>query len=528
MGYDFFTQPKGPDIDISLFGDAAIQGAAVGKATPTTLTSILTGAVEGVKTGLDIQGQYQQNQLRAQQIEASKMKAESDALQLERERQNQQLQLEADTAKLKNDVSKQQDELKTRQEENDFQNEFSALQGNTKAQADLVLSGKYGGVLSKNQALYKQSLQQVYPAMTPEQKLGVDKFFAKSDVDQVYNHQAALRQAKFADAKQAMLDDSLTAELTASGKLDVPPDNYPDQGMFKLSGAYVKDPATGAVEIDPNTMQWKTTPGFDPTTAHNTYDYIAKDGTILAQNVTADSKKKYEALKQERGYQDGSFASKALTTANTAIDAKHGVNQPAAQQQSAPQAPQSFTRPAMAGVDPFVATLKSSLNISDEQVVKIGSPIKSLERVIATYIQDPTVRADPRAISDISDKVHTILRSVTDDEFDSSIALQSQNTPEQVDAYNRGLWDQLVRPSASAAFGGAADAERRFAIYKAAKLETPQDLYYAKRSGALGDKLNGFIGKIAESISSRDSTVFKGQVATQKNLNYLNSVANGP
>jgi hypothetical protein len=395
------------------------------------------------------------------------------------------------------------------------------------------MSGKYGGVLSKNKELYKQSLQQIYPALTPDQKMGVDRFIGKSNVDQFYAHQAFTRQQAAADAKNAMLQDSLTAELTASGKMQVPPDNYPDQGTFKLSGAYKKDPKTGQIELD-DAGNRISTPNFDPTTAHNTYDFISKDGTVLAENVSADSKKKYESLHLERGYQNGTFAAKANDQVQAGIDAKYGMGPKPQTQQQAPAAPAApapttLTKPVEPGVDPFVSQFKTSLNASDAQMEKIGAPVDDLKRTVDLYARDATARNDPSTQVAISHKVDTIVRSITDDEFDSSPAIQSQNTEADVERYNKGQWDEIMKPAPGWAnmlgVGGMVE-EHRKAIYDLAKLNTPKDLYYSKRSTPLVTKMNGFIKKAAEDASSRASSTFKSQKATQQNLNYLNSEAN--
>lgn len=58
MAYDFTIRPSGPQIDISLFPNAASKGIAAGNAQPSTMQSILGG----VKEGLNLYNQYQQVQ----------------------------------------------------------------------------------------------------------------------------------------------------------------------------------------------------------------------------------------------------------------------------------------------------------------------------------------------------------------------------------------------------------------------------------------------------------------------------------
>ena len=53
MAYPVF-QSQGPQVNVSLFGDAAKTGVAVGQATPTFITSAIQGAEKGYQQGQDI------------------------------------------------------------------------------------------------------------------------------------------------------------------------------------------------------------------------------------------------------------------------------------------------------------------------------------------------------------------------------------------------------------------------------------------------------------------------------------------
>lgn len=69
MAYDIFSQPKGPDISISLFSDAAKAGAAVGKEIPGTTQAIIEGVTQGVQTGQKIYDNYQRAEIQQHAIE---------------------------------------------------------------------------------------------------------------------------------------------------------------------------------------------------------------------------------------------------------------------------------------------------------------------------------------------------------------------------------------------------------------------------------------------------------------------------
>lgn len=93
MNFDFFTQPRGPEISISLFPDAAAKGIASAKALPSPLTAAIEGGVAGYKTGLEIQ-QAQAN------IELTKARTADEQHQAELRR------IEAETAKLNEETNK--------------------------------------------------------------------------------------------------------------------------------------------------------------------------------------------------------------------------------------------------------------------------------------------------------------------------------------------------------------------------------------------------------------------------------------
>jgi hypothetical protein len=62
MAFDFFSQPQGPKIDISLFPDAVSKGINQGNAQQTTGQAIASGVVSGIKTGMDLYQEYQKIQ----------------------------------------------------------------------------------------------------------------------------------------------------------------------------------------------------------------------------------------------------------------------------------------------------------------------------------------------------------------------------------------------------------------------------------------------------------------------------------
>ena len=103
--YDFFTQPQGPDIDISLFGDAAIQGAKLGEATPTGLTSAIRGVTEGIDTGLGLAQKYENIQATRARTKNEEAIARINEMRAELQAQTQDIDITSTTLDLKNKIA---------------------------------------------------------------------------------------------------------------------------------------------------------------------------------------------------------------------------------------------------------------------------------------------------------------------------------------------------------------------------------------------------------------------------------------
>lgn len=76
MAFDYFTQPRGPEIDIDLFSRAANAGIQGGRANPTALTSGIQGFIEGVDNSLGMIQKSQQIQENQQQLEQAPIRQE--------------------------------------------------------------------------------------------------------------------------------------------------------------------------------------------------------------------------------------------------------------------------------------------------------------------------------------------------------------------------------------------------------------------------------------------------------------------
>lgn len=94
MNYDLFTSVPEPKINISLFGDAASQGAKVGSAIPTTTTAVIQGLQQGISQGLDWQTQAENIETADLQQQRLQQQIESEPEILRQQEELRQLQID--------------------------------------------------------------------------------------------------------------------------------------------------------------------------------------------------------------------------------------------------------------------------------------------------------------------------------------------------------------------------------------------------------------------------------------------------
>lgn len=107
MGFDFVSQLQGPQIDIGMYGDAAYNGALVGKMTPTPFAAAAEGLMQGITTGANLYNQAQDNVRADQQVEIQRKNAETAAKNQEADAAYQKERLKIDAANL--EIQRQQE-----------------------------------------------------------------------------------------------------------------------------------------------------------------------------------------------------------------------------------------------------------------------------------------------------------------------------------------------------------------------------------------------------------------------------------
>lgn len=182
MAFEYVAQQmQGPQISVSLFGDAAARGVQVGQATPSTLSSIVSGVQQGINNSIAINKSLDESKLAAQQRELTQKKIDS----YERENEVESAYKEALAAKLKQDI------------------------------ADAPVDTKY------KEALIKQTESNAEMSFVNKQIKDLELETAK--VTQAVNIELAAKEAatKKAKADQVLLDIQASNALSKYDSLDV-------------------------------------------------------------------------------------------------------------------------------------------------------------------------------------------------------------------------------------------------------------------------------------------------------------------
>jgi len=90
MAFDFFSQPVGPDIKVSLFGDSYSQGVRAGQSVPSTFGAIAQGISGGIDAYTSTAQQFQNLETGEIQQETARVNQESSRIAQETARLNQE------------------------------------------------------------------------------------------------------------------------------------------------------------------------------------------------------------------------------------------------------------------------------------------------------------------------------------------------------------------------------------------------------------------------------------------------------
>lgn len=515
---------QGPTVPISLFGDAASQGISAGNALPTELTSGIQGAIKGLGQGLDLVAKGQENEIRQNQIEQipiqnqiqqnqlknAELITQLRTLQVEQATATQALQLEDEKVSLENDISKKTAEKQLREKTQQFVAEFQAADPSTKV--NLVMGGQYQDVFAQLPNIYKQSLQSAFPYMNPQQQQAVSGYIKTSNVKDYYGKLAQQKYPEYLKAKEAFENNDLTQSLLK--KMEVTPEEIPSKVDFVPYGKYETNNGKIVINKKSSSQGYQQNPNYDGATAQKGYTVVTKDGTILEDFVSPDTKKAYDNYSVQVMLQNGTIAQRGI---NNVTGSGRQQNQQGGQE--GPPSPNTRTNTSLQDSqnvpeDPYTATVKQSLGVDDKQVKSLEVPLKMLESQISLSVNNPD---KVFMLSNIAETSKTIAKSIIFNQFDNSPAIQAQYTQSHVDEYNKGV---------DAAFGTLYRVTHPETV-AAFKMGSPKDLYFAKQYPIVSNQVNKLVGTLTKSYQAQKMQVFNAQVAGKKNVDFLSKVANG-
>lgn len=252
MAFDFFTQPTGPQVPISLFGEAATAGTNVGKATPTPLTAAIQGGIQGVKTGLEIARSAQQLDIGAEQLEKDKLQNEILQLDTKVATDNEDLYMRAKKAELEAAANKSEQAVTDYKVMDEI---TAALTSNDPAaKKGIINNPNFKGTLLRNPKL----AEGVVGSLVQQGLL---------NADEQQGAFAALDFAKTMENKQKILEIDETAKKTLNANYDKIQENLSKGNIPALMAEFglqdsdlgkIRFAQKGLYEVDPKTKTINT------------------------------------------------------------------------------------------------------------------------------------------------------------------------------------------------------------------------------------------------------------------------------
>lgn len=556
--FDYFSQPQGPVVPISLFGDAATAGINAGNALPTKLTAAIQGGIKGYQQGQQIEATAQQNTLRAneieqipvqneirqQQLENVKLRNQADTLQLDIQTQTHGAELEATNAKLEDDVVKLNQDRQVRQAADQFTNTFKSA--DPQQQAQMVLGGQYSDVFAKDPNLYKQSLQSIYlnpkSNLDPATKANIGAFFRKGDIKDAYTKAAEANLGKYQAAEAELLNDSLTGQVVQNTGLSAR--QAYSNSKFVDSTEYQLAPDGKTVLIDPKTNAPARKPEYAPMGQPPiSFDVMYKNPQngnyeIVAKGVDKDQKKKFDIWIAQKAIQDGSSMRSDIAQVDQQNqETQNQIKKSIPGRNIIPSNVNTFST-TQPGSDittqqpKRIQIAQQTLGLSEAAAIHLDPTLKSLEDHLVQERIDPEYRSSPAAALNRNALFETIGRSYADTQYENSPAIQAQYTPATVKEYNKSIETNAYLATEGyggdqAYFSGVSRNDRIKQLIGPFLADSPKDYYYKKNLVAINQSLKYLSNQYSQLADDRVKAKVNKITNTQRIMQDLAGVAGG-
>ncbi len=500
----------GPNVDVSLFGDAAARGAALGQAIPSAGTSIIRGAQEGYQYGQQVRARDLENQqrqheidqqpvndaLRQAQLQNAQAIAQINGLKADIDQQTQDLQLQDTQAQLINRRDALQFETQQRKQYTDFTAQFKAA--SPKQQAQMVLGGQYTDLFANNPKLHNTYLQSVWQnpnnGIPEEERNRLGQSLKIRGLKDYYTDFINKNQKQISDAQQAVLIDPLTNALKDSQELSgFTVDQYPQAVKFIQAGTYAIDPKTKRViPNEDGTPRIIPEADRDPATKDR-YDVFSLDNKLLVSGandmagVTSKGFQVYGNAQKWNSFLNGD-EEKAAIQQLLAPKQQGSQGGPVGDISLFGQQPQPQATQAPVSTNPITERFRSSLNLGEPELKAIEVPLQSLERQVSAYTRSADYRTSAIGQQKLSETVTSIAKGISNSQFESNPVIKNAYTAADVEAYNAALYRKLSASSTAVlaiANNPLTASSRIDPLYEAYKVSSPSDLYFATQQQQL-------------------------------------------
>lgn len=530
-GYPVF-QPQEPHIDISLFGDAAQAGTNVGKAIPSAISSIVSGAEQGINFA-------QEYQAKEAQIKNEQAVAQINELKLKEAQDTETEQIQSTKSELIANTAKNNNAANIETQKADFYDELNNADPSQRAK--IVLGNKYAQLFAADKNLYNQQLENIYF----DGNNGIDQNVRgrigqalKIGKESTYrDHIAAQNENKLIESTSDLYNEPLVA--AAAEKLGTTPEQVPykmelvEHNKYqKLNGNLVPDIEAGG--------GWKIDPKYNPEISKNSWDAIdPSTGTIIddSGSVNDKTRDKLRIYKQNVATVGGQYKLRGIqqVTADDGAEkpsvSAQKVDVPTLQESSKSIKEKDITEQTnLTPADKIANDLAQSLKIDAKALRESARPtLEKLNSQITSYIKEPLARGNPSTLKEYNNTVQSLARHITDNQFENSEGLKTQYTDSQVANYNEELLGSFRQDLSGVGGGFSAmfNNETKNQVLNAFKVNSPEDLYYVKQSPVIESVINRYVNSRIVGSEKQKKTIPSAQKASNATVSFLSGVASG-
>lgn len=529
--FDYFIQPQGPQINVSLFQDAAQAGINSAKGLPSTTSAIIKGVQEGTDLGLDLtrkaqdveikQHQIEQqpieDQIRQQQLENYKLDTELKKVEVAIDTNTQAEQLDAKKQELLNISSKASEERKVRARADEFFDTFQ--KADAAGKKELIFSGQYNDVFAKSPKTFEQGAIAVLsnPDLTPEERNALMSGIKRASTVNYYDRLAEQNRDAAEKAWSLAANDSVTDEV--ANKTDLTPDEVVQQAEFVIPGHWKTD-ANGKILKGGNgeylvNNDVRTAP--DPTAKPAAYAIKVGDRIVVPGGVDPKTKAQYEKAQSLKKYQDGTYKDRALQKVEKQ-EKPDGTQNLAANAAAQAQSQKVFSVKELA---------MAKFGFSPSGYEAVANYVVGLDEQAKRYAKDSVYRNSEDFVRGQSVYKKELVRSILGAQYDESPSIQAQFTDSEAKAYNAGIESQMARPTNGIVALNPLMASQLDRAMEPYKPRNGKELYYTRNYPIVEAQVSNLFTELVNYYDQKQQTVARATQADKNQLDFVTAARKG-